>query len=360
MESQIRLVKKIERIAVVRLSAMGDCILLQPILLRILEYWPEVEIDWYIDKTWAPLFQDTDRLNLIAIDKPRRLRDYRKLKQQYFQQEYDVLLAVQASFRANLLYAAIRAPLKIGFDRARARDGQHFWTNHRIAAAQDHLRDGFGRFADLLGVPKSPMIKERIQLAPKATLPAEFLRLGDTVPLIGILPAASKLERSPYPEFWINLINRIDQQCEKLGGRMVPKIVLLGGPSISERKLSAEILAGIDNPIESIVGKTNLPQLACAINALSCLIGPDSGPLHLANALQTPVIGLYAVAPGALSAPYRYKALTFDCYEEAVRRFLKKDPKTVPWGTRVHDRRAMKLFDPKAVSQRVMQVLAQG
>ena len=146
--------KSIRRIAVMRMSAMGDCILLQPTILRILKHCPHVEIDWFIDKAWASLFPKIERLNLIPIPKPRSIKDYLTLKNTVFNQEYDILLAMQASFRSNLMYTFIKAPLKIGFDKKRARDGQWLWTNARIQAGEDHLCDGFARFADALNIPE--------------------------------------------------------------------------------------------------------------------------------------------------------------------------------------------------------------
>ena len=75
---------KIRHLVVIRLSAMGDCILVQPTLLRILSALPEVEIDWFMDKSWAALFPAIDRLNIIAIDKPKTIHDYLALRKKYF------------------------------------------------------------------------------------------------------------------------------------------------------------------------------------------------------------------------------------------------------------------------------------
>ncbi|HBF09060.1 MAG TPA: hypothetical protein DDW29_12455 [Gammaproteobacteria bacterium] len=349
--------KSIRRIAVMRMSAMGDCILLQPTVLRILKHCPHVEIDWFIDKAWASLFPKIERLNLIPIPKPRSIKDYLTLKNTVFNQEYDILLAMQASFRSNLMYTFIKAPLKIGFDKKRARDGQWLWTNARIQAGEDHLCDGFARFADALNIPEEPKLWN-IVTAESNELPDVINQTVETGrPIIGILPAASKLERTPEPSFWAAFLESWKEQLEP--GRIEPLFVILGGPSATEAELAQDILNINAGSVDMLnfAGKTSLPVLAGIIKQLQVLISPDSGPAHLANALHTPVIGLYAVAPSKLSGPYNFRHLTFDCYEEAVEKYLGLSVENTKWGTRVHNRAAMSLIEPSAVVARTLEVL---
>jgi len=356
---------QLRRIAVLRLSAMGDCILLQPTLLRILEHHPDVEIDWYIDNTWVSIFAKTTRLNMITIEKPRSIRDYRALRRMIRQTQYDVVLAMQASFRSNILYSFFKAPLKIGFDKRRARDGQWLWTNQRIRPAEEHLLDGFMAFAQALKVPMGPL-KWHLSVPDVLDLP-QSLRVAIQLqrPIIGIVPAASKLERTPYAHFWSEFINKlstrwVEQSLLGIAGQIEqPLIVMLGGPSQLEQVLSQEVLDNVHpgGDILNLVGKTSLFRLSGILKVLQCLVSPDSGPAHLADAHGTPVIGLYGVAPSRLSGPYHYQDLVFDVYDDAVRSILRQDPKTVRWGTRVHDRQAMALIDPEQVVTRVCRVL---
>lgn len=348
--------EQFKRIAIIRLSAMGDCILLQPTVLRLLNHCPEVEIDWYIDAAWVSLFPKIHRLNMIALQKPKTIRDYLVLRKMYFWKKYDVLLAMQASFRSNILYSFVRAPLKVGFDRARARDGQWLWSNQQITAGKDHLLDGFARFADKLSIPPE-LVRWQLAGALKEDLPPVIrVALYAGRPVIGFLPAASKLERTPWPKFWIELLESL-VQIDELGS---PLVLLLGGPSQLECQLAAEIMAQAPAGIEifNFVGQTSLYLLSGILRELKCLISPDSGPAHLASAHDTPVIGLYAVAPSVLSGPYNSLDITVDVYPEAVKTILKKDPDKVRWGTRVHNRAAMNLIDPHYVATQVQAVFS--
>ena len=347
----------IRRIAIIRLSAMGDCILLQPTVLRILEAFPEVQIDWYIDKAWVSLFPKIPRLNMIAIQKPRTIKDYLELRKRYFHQQYDVLLAMQASFRANLIYTFVRAPIKIGFDSQRARDGQWLWTNSRIAAGEDHLADGFARFADELGAPPRDMFWQ-LSTPPVEDLPLSISQaLARQQPILACVPAASKLERTPFPVFWQEMLQRVQELSKE--GALQPLVLLLGGRAKLEKELADEIQKGLgqDQPCINIVGQTSLFLLAGILKYANVLVSPDSGPAHLANAVQTPVIGLYAVAPSKLSGPYASQHLTFDVFDQAVEKYLKVKGSEVQWGTRVHQREAMNLIDPLEVAQQVIDIL---
>ena len=84
--------------------------------------------------------------------------------------------------------------------------------------------------------------------------------------------------------------------------------------------------------------------LAALLSQADVLIAPDTGPVHIARAMNTPVIGLYAVASPALSGPYKAQEFIVNRYPEAVHKFLGKDPEQVPWNTRVHHPGAMALI----------------
>ena len=345
------------RIALMRLSAMGDCILLHPIALQILKHFPDAEIDWFMDPAWVSLFPRVGRLNIVPFKKPRGLRDLRSARQCLSARSYDVVLAMQASLRANVLYSFFHAPLKIGFDKRRARDGQWLWTNHKIQAGDDHLLDGFARFADVLGVPREAPVWN-LAGAARDDFSPELSAVFDRAPVVGILPAASKLERTPTPAFWQKLLQAF---AHKSTDRPLhaTTVLLLGGPSVLEKDLAREILAGEVEGLNviNLVGKTSLYLLSGILRELNCLVSPDSGPAHMANAHKTSVIGLYGVAPSKLSGPYNNMDLVFDVYQRGVEQFLGKGIGDVKWGERVHNRAVMDMINPDEVADRLISVL---
>jgi len=153
---------------------------------------------------------------------------------------------------------------------------------------------------------------------------------------LAVNPMASKPERNWLPERYAAVINHVIDSWKW-------NVVLTGGPGAAESAFGQQVLSAVKGPVTNLVGKTTPKQLAAVLARARALLAPDTGPVHIATAVGTPVIGLYAVAPSRLSGPYLSRELVIDRFPEAVRTILGKDPARVPWGTRVHTRKAMAL-----------------
>lgn len=319
-----------------------------PTIRTLQQTFPEAAITWITSHAAYQLLAGIEGVEFIVIDKPRRISDYLRLRKQLRDRSFDVLLAMQASLRVNLIYPCIRAKVKIGFDRQRARDGQWLFTNRRIPFAEQHLLDSFLAFAQAIGASE-PVICWNLAIGDEHRQWAKQ-QLGNDRPLLAINPAASKAERNwPVPRF----AEVINEAVRRWGVR----IVLTGGPAQEEIDIGRQLMAQLEAPAINLIGQTSPKQLAAVLEAADCLLAPDTGPAHIAVAMGTPVVGLYAVAPPQLSAPYLYPELVVDRFPQAVRQILGQDPANVKWGTRVHGPRAMKLIDMADVMGKLAQVL---
>lgn len=338
------------KVALVRLSAIGDCTLVLPVVRALLRQNPELELHWIIGKAAYQLLKNSThpRLHYLAIDKPKSLSDYRALKKQLSGIQFDALLAMQASARANLTYPLINCPRKIGFDKTRARDWQWLFTNEKIDFADEHLHDSFKRFAERLIQSKLEVSSEDwlITLSKESVESIAELSLPEKYAVVN--PAASKLERCWSVDSYVQLIQRIGEQYQ------LP-VVLTGGPDQLDRELAEDIQQRTD--VISCVGKTNLQQLGAILQKADVCIAPDTGPAHIANGVGTPVIGLYAVAPSKLSGPYLNQAYTIDKFEQAVNQILGKSLDQISWRTRVHNRQAMDLIEVNEVMANIGSIL---
>jgi heptosyltransferase I len=333
----------LKHIGLVRLSAIGDVVLCVPLVRTLQAQFPDATITWITDKSAYQLLKGLSGVEFVVIEKPKNMKDYWQFRQRMRPYHFDVLLAMQACFRANFLYPLIRATRKIGFDNNRARDLHSLFINEKIEPGQDHLLKGFLRFAEKLGCV-SPMIAWDLHLSQEDRRVAnDLLPKGQ---FIAINPKASKTERNWFVERYVQVIKEIERQYQL-------SVVLTGGPDDADMALK---IAGATNAI-NLVGKTTLKQLACVLSKANVLIAPDTGPAHIATAVGTPVIGLYAVAPSALSGPYLSRELVIDKYSEAVKTLLNKDPETVSWGTRVHTQNAMALISVEDVLSTLKRVL---
>src|ERR1043165_10184788 len=100
------------------------------------------------------------------------------------------------------------------------------------------------------------------------------------------------------------------------------RIALCGGPSAYERQFGDEILARVKQCAAiDLIGKDTLKQLLALLRRASLVLTPDSGPMHMANAVGTPVIGLHAASNPARSGAYSFRTLAVDRYDAAARKY---------------------------------------
>jgi len=348
MSMEMPPLNEIKRIAILRLSALGDVCMIVPVIRTLQKALPQAHITWFISRPAYDLVKGLEGVEFIVIDKPRNPLDYLRLRKQFKNARFDVLLAMQAALRTNLIYPFIKAPIKIGFDKARARDGQACFTNVQIPFSQQHLMDSFLSFTEVLGI-KEKVIDWQLPLTDTDREWAKKQLPQGEEPLLLINPAASKAERNWPAIRYVEII-------KLLHARGV-RIMLTGGCHEVEQALIGEIKAQLDLAVSDVSGQTSPKQLAALLECADCVLAPDTGPIHMAVAVGTPVVGLYAVAPAWLSGPYLQREIAIDKYDEAVTTILKKDPATVPWGTRVHSSEAMKLISVAEVEEKLQQVL---
>src|SRR5487761_1955940 len=137
-------------IAIVRFSALGDIVMVAAAVRALQQISPTATVTWITSPLAFSLLKDMDGIDFVVIDKPRSFSDYRAFYRAFKHRHFDVVLAMQANLRINLLYPALRAPVKIGFDRTRAREGQWLFCNQRIPFQDNHLEDSFLSFVETL------------------------------------------------------------------------------------------------------------------------------------------------------------------------------------------------------------------
>jgi len=336
----------IKSICIVRLSALGDVMMLVPLVRTLQANFPGVPITWIISRPAYDLVEGLDKVEFIVINKPDSLADYWRFRRQLKGRHFDVLLAAQASLRANFLYPLISASRKIGYDTVRAKDGHSWFINEFIEPGNDHTLEGFLKFADVLGAQERSL---RWDL-PISELDYGWAReqLPENNSVLLVNPAASKPERSWPVERYIEVIKRA-QYTWKL------QVVLTGGPGEYDRRLANAILSQVS--CIDLVGKTKPKQLLALISQAQVMLCPDTGPSHMAVAVGTPVIALHAVTSAEVSGPYLFKHLAVDCYPKAMKTILKKNDANNVWGTHAHSDEAMKLVTVEAVMSKLALVL---
>ena len=125
-----------------------------PTVRSIQHQWPDTKITWIIGKLEHQLVSDIDDIEFIVFDKSEGWFAYKKLRQQLSHRTFDVLLHMQISLRASLASLQIKAPIKLGFDKVRAKNFQSLFCNHKISPSSErqHVLDSLLEFAISLGI----------------------------------------------------------------------------------------------------------------------------------------------------------------------------------------------------------------
>ncbi len=325
-----------EKICVVRLSAIGDTCHALAVVRRIQDNWPDAKITWIIGKTEAKLLGDIPDIEFIIFDKSKGRQAYKDVKQKLGDNHFDIALCMHASMRANLLYRSIRAPIRLGFDRKRAKDFQWLFTNRRIKAAHgEHALLAMMSFASTIGATPQP-IRWEIPLSEDEREFAADYR-SPKKPLVVISPCSSN-RSSNFRNWSIDNYKKAIEHLTEKGCR----VVLTGGPSELEVEYGAALSA--NGVADNLIGKTSLKQLAALIDAADLVICPDSGPAHMATAFGTPVLGLYATSNPDRTGPFASNDLTANRYPDAALKYLGKPVEKLRWGQRVRHPDAMNLI----------------
>ena len=338
--------------AVLRLSAVGDVCHALPVVQTLRHAWPQTHFSWIIGKLEAELIGDVPGIDFIVFDKSTGWRAYRDLHRQLRGRPFDLLLHMQMSLRSSIASRCLHAPIRLGFDRERAHDYQWLFTTHRIAhVPREHVMDSFFGFARALGI-EDRRLEWNIPIPGAAVTRAREL-VPDVRPMLLISPCANARFRN-----WRNWpYERYAPVAEYAVRELDWQVVVTGGPSEAEAEAVAAIVEASPVPVTNLQGQTSLKELLALIQRASVLISPDSGPIHMATAVGTPVIGLYATTNPDRAGPYLSQQWRINRYPDAVRKFLGKSAEEVPWGTRVRNPEAMSLITAEEVVSQ-LQLLA--
>jgi heptosyltransferase I len=341
-----------ETVCILRLSAIGDTCHVVPLLRTLQRAWPRARFTWVIGRLEARLMSLLPEVEFITVDKRAGLAGLTALRRSLRGRRFDALLDLQLSVRASLVALAIPARIRLGFDRARAREGQWLVTNERIAPRQrEHVLDSFFGFARWFGI-------EQRELRWELPLPAEAIEYAERlVPdaaraagTLVISPCSSHERRNWRPERYAAVA---DHAAQRHGLR----VILCGGPSPLERQMADAILAAARTPLVDQVGRDTLPQMLALLDRATVLVTPDSGPAHMATMVGTHVVGLYAATNPQRSGPYLSRQWCVDAYPQAARRFRGREAEALPWTEKIEEPGVMDLVEVGAVNSKLDELL---
>jgi heptosyltransferase I len=337
------------RVCILRLSAIGDVCHVLPVVRTLQRAWPQTQFTWIIGKLEAKLLGHIPDIEFIVVDKRSTLSAYRTLRAAMRGREFDVLMHMQVSIRASLLSSLVPARIKLGFDRRRARELQWLFTTNRIRPAErQHVMDSLFGFAEKYHVHEK-LLRWDIPTPDTALAYARRIIPEGARTLI-ISPCSSHSLRNWRPEYYAQVA---DHAVAALG----MNVVLCGGRSDVERRMGDAIVSLMQQPVLNTIGQDTLLEFLATLERATVLISPDSGPAHMASAVGTPVVGLYAATNPARSGPYLSRQWCVDKYDAAARKLLGKPASQIPWTTKIERPGVMDLITPEDVVKKLHSVM---
>lgn len=314
-------------LCLLRLSALGDVTHVLPLVRTLQANWPQTALHWVIDGAGYKLLEGLEGVTLHVYDKRSGLAGMRALRRTLPARRFDALLQMQVALRANVLSTFIRARARIGYDRARSRDLHGLVVNQRIPDRPGiHVLDAIGSFCEPLGLVQRQVhwdlpLPDAAREWARAQWPAD-----DTRTLV-ISPCSSHVRRNWFADRYA----AVADHAASRGWR----VVLCGGRSELERDTADAIMAAMQAPVTDLVGRDTLKQLPALLDRADLVMTPDSGPMHIANAMGTQVLGLHAASNPLRSGPYSDVRYCVDRYDDAARRYLGKPATALRWGTKI-------------------------
>jgi len=341
-----------QALCMLRLSAIGDVCHALPVARTLQDAWPGTRLTWLIGKLEQKLLGHVPEIEFLVFDKKAGRSAYSDLRRHMNGRSFDYLLHMQLAIRASLAAAIVPARVKVGFDRARARELQWLFTNEKIAARRnEHVLDSFFGFTERLGIEGRSM-RWDIPLPPNAVGYA-MAQIPDDQPTLVISPCSSHALRNWSAAGYAAV-------GDHAAARHGMRVLICGGPSELEARYGREIEQRMHQPCRNLVGKDTLLEFLALLQRTTVLLSPDSGPAHMATTVGTPVIGLYAATNPARSGPYYSRPWCVDRYALAAERLLGRPPEDLPWTTKIEQPGVMDLISVEDVLERLDALMSAG
>ncbi|GAA7939823.1 lipopolysaccharide heptosyltransferase I [Helicobacter pylori] len=286
------------KIAIVRLSALGDIIVSAVFLALIKERFTNAQIEWFVDERFSAILEHSpyiDKLHPIALKStlttfnPLKIFKLFKSLRAY---EYDIVIDMQGLIKSALITQMLKAPKKVGFDYASAREGlSAFFYSQKVSIAYNEpvLKRNFTLLSHALNLPKKEIsegLSSRSKVFSYQDSPKiDALNLNKNKLKILFVLETSKINKT-YP------IERFKELALALENF---QICLLW--HANEDKATALYGALKNQRDVLLLPKLTLNEVKALLFKMDLIIGGDTGITHLAWALQKPSITLYGNTP---------------------------------------------------------------
>ncbi|HZE20460.1 MAG TPA: lipopolysaccharide heptosyltransferase I [Desulfobaccales bacterium] len=284
------------RILLVKLSSFGDVLHALPTLEALRDAYPQAQITWLVEAAYAPLLSGHPALDEVWLAPRLRPQEIlfganpatlRQLIRQLRSRRFDLVLDLQGLLKSAVWVAMAHSVRKVGYDRTR--EFSYLPLTERVAPF-DPEAHAVRRYLNLAHYLGAPAARPRFRLGCKAADISALIPEKAGRPLAVLHPGARWSSKLWPPASWARLAAWLAQQGFQ--------VAITG--SRADQDLAAGIAALSQTPVLNLAGSTSLAQLAGILRKSRLAVTTDTGAMHLAAALGTPVAAIFGP-----TAPWR-------------------------------------------------------
>ena len=294
-------------ILIVKLSAIGDVIHTLPSLAALRELYPEAHITWVVEEAAAGLVNNHPLLNAVLISRrkswikylrkgefSRPLREMRAFLRELRKRPYDLVIDFHGLLKSALIVLLSGGKRKLGYDSMQELSGLFY--NEKIP--EDMNKHAVDRYLDFPRHLGAKIAKAQFILPSDNAAQARIQSLLEKYHLenkkfIAVNPVA-------YWETKLWDDEKFARLADLIKAKLDIEVVFTG----SEKESIEKITARMQDKAVNLAGETTLPQLAYLYQKALLLVTTDSGPMHLAAAVGTPVVALFGPTNPQRTGPY--------------------------------------------------------
>ncbi len=286
----------VRRVLLLRLERIGDLLMVLDAIQDARAAWPDAEIDLAVgawNEAIARLIPGVSQIHLadapwLARESGATWRALLAHARGWRQRQYDLVINFEPDIRSNLLAWHTGAPRRVGYWTG---GGGALLTDAAAYASKTHVSVNARRLV-AAAAGREPVVEKavartgvRLVPPPDAVARAAALLEGKPRPLVGIHASGGRESKQWH-------LDRFAAVGRRLAQERGATLVLTGSPA--DRPMVDEVRRGLGNvSVVDTAGALDLPALAALLGALDVLVTGDTGPMHLAAAMGTPVVALF-------------------------------------------------------------------
>jgi heptosyltransferase I len=299
------------RVCIVHLTGIGDVVHGLALALDLKRDDPSRHLVWVAEPAPAGVLRHHPAVDeVVVFHKTRGLAGIRELRDALRPRSSDLTINLQRYAKSIFPTLLSGAPVRLGLPRSMTRDGTSlFHTHHLTERPWCHTQDLVLAFREPLGLPADTPVEWRITFAPHEVEARDtfFRDLPGTGPVAGlVLATANRKKDWPAPRY-----ATLARALLERGWR----VLLVGGPGAREREAARVVEGAVPQVVDG--RGDSVRRMMWMVDGVDLLVSPDTGPLHVAHAVGTPVVGIFGHSNPARVGPWRrYRELVVDHYTE--------------------------------------------